>query len=279
MEERWTLKIWGVRGSFPVPDARFLTYGGNTSCILAEHGEMTVVFDAGSGLVPLGNYLLKKGRKRVDILLSHLHVDHVMGLFRFPLLYDREAEIHLYGGGECSGGLSGRLASFAGPPWWPVRLSDCPAQVLIHEAGSGESFFLPEKKEGSGKIQVCTLRGNHPGGSLIYRVEAEGAEIVYALDCEMDPVMESRLAIFSKESALVIWDANFTEEDLKSHKGWGHSSWKEGVSFGRSAGIRRMLMTHYAPEYTDELLKKEEYRAKREYKECEFAKEGMIIRI
>ncbi len=277
MEHIWKVTVWGVRGSFPMADARFLRYGGNTSCISAEHGGHTVVFDAGSGLVSLGNDLLKRGRKSVALLLGHLHIDHVMGLFRFPLLYDREAEIHIYGAGGSPGGLKESLEMLAGPPWWPVRLSECPAQIYIHEV-SGKDFTLSQGEE-AGQIRVSSMSGNHPGGSLIYRVEAEDVGVVYVPDCEMDPVVERRLERFAGECALMIWDANFTERDHERHKGWGHSSWEEGAAFGRRAGISRMLMTHYWPEYTDEFLKNEEDRAKLEYERCEFAKEGMVIRI
>lgn len=278
MEHIWTVTVWGVRGAFPMADGRFLAYGGNTSCISAEYGGLTVVFDAGSGLVSMGKDLLKKGKKRVDILLSHLHIDHVMGLFRFPLLYDREAEIHIYGMGGDFGCLGQSLEMLAGPPWWPVRLSDCPAKIYVHEV-SGEVFFLPEGKEGEGEIRVCPILGNHPGGSLIYRVEAEGRGIVYALDCEMDPAVKKRLAGISAGCGLMIWDANFTEKDRRKHRGWGHSSWEEGEALGRRAGIPHILMTHYSPDYTDEFLRKEENRAKRKNEGCEFAKEGMVILI
>ena len=262
MQKGLKINVWGVRGSFPVPDARFLTYGGNTTCISVECGERLLIFDAGSGLVRLGESLSKKSVKRVDILLSHFHIDHIMGLIRFPLLYDREGEIHLYGeAGEIEGILE-RLNRLAGPPLWPVSLQNCPAHIEIHEIGPGQHISLSRDENGSEAVQIHTLRGNHPGRSLLYRLETERTSMVYALDCEMDEEMFRSLADFSRGSDLIIWDANFTEKDLKLHRGWGHSSWEEGIALCREAGIKRALMTHYAPEYTDEYLKQEEKRAK-----------------
>ncbi len=275
----WNINIWGVRGSFPAPEARFLLYGGHTSCISAEYGNNLIVFDAGSGLIPLGNSLLQKGRKRVDILLSHLHVDHVMGLFRFPLFYDRDAEIHIYGSSGAEGEFSQQLETLVGAPYWPLGLSDCPAHIEIHEICPEESFFLAGQPSEMQDMQIHTLRGNHPGQSLFYRVDTKNTAIVYALDCEIDEGMFFSLQEFSKGSDFIIWDANFTEEDCRQHEGWGHSSWKQGIDFCVASDIKNVLMTHYSPEYPDDFLKEEEAKAEQTDIICYFAKEGMEIQI
>lgn len=279
MKKLWNVNVWGVRGSFPTPDAHFLAYGGNTTCISAECGGSLIVFDAGSGLIPLGNRLLEKGRKRVDILLSHLHLDHVIGLFQFPLLYHQDARIHLYGSSEAKGQLSKQLETLVGTPYWPLGLSHCPAHIEVHEICPGEPFCLAGQPNEMGDIRIRTLRGNHPGKSLFYRLETEDTSIVYALDCEMDDDMFFSLKEFSKGSDLIIWDANFTEADFRKHKGWGHSSWEQGIDFCRSAGIKKILMTHYSPKYPDDFLKNEEDRAKQASVGCHFAKEGMEIQV
>lgn len=279
MKNTWNIRVWGVRGSFPVPDARFLAYGGNTSCISVEYGKRLVVLDAGSGLVSLGNDLYNKGKKRVDILLSHLHIDHVIGLFKFKLLYDPEAEIHLYGEPVKGISLLKSLEALVGVPYWPLGLSDCPAHIEVHEVQPGEHFILPGMLESEEDIQIDTLRGNHPLPTLLYRLESKNAGIVYGLDCEMNEAMFHSLAEFSRASDLIIWDANFTEKDLKRHKGWGHSSWEEGISLCHAADVKKILMTHYSSEYTDDVLKNEEYMAKQRFAACCFAREGMRIQV
>lgn len=279
MKDIWNIQIWGVRGSFPVPDARFLTYGGNTSCILAEYGGTSVILDAGSGLIPLGSYLAEKEKKKVYILLSHLHIDHIMGLYRFPLLYDPKAEIHIYGEAADGIRLSRRLKTLISAPYWPLPLSDCPAHIEIHETGPKELFLLPEKPGTVQGIHVHTLRGNHPEKSLLYRLDAGNKSLVYALDCEMNETMLHSLPEFSRNADLIIWDANFTETDLASHRGWGHSSWKEGIDLCRLADIKKILMTHYSSEYTDTFLETEEKKAGQPDIACCFAREGMILQI
>ena len=98
MKKEWRITVWGVRGSAPRPSPDCMEHGGNTACISLEHGDHTVILDAGTGLAPLGQVLsAREGPKRLDILLSHLHIDHVLGLYTFSPFFDPDAEIHLYG--------------------------------------------------------------------------------------------------------------------------------------------------------------------------------------
>lgn len=276
MERNWSVEVLGVRGSFPAPEQTFLRYGGHTSCMLADCGGTQVLLDAGSGLARWGKRQMRTEKKRADILLSHLHLDHLMGLFAFPLLLDPGGEVHLYGMDVLGKGLSKTLETLMGPPYWPVFLRDFPARVEIHEIGPGESFRLGGQ---GADVTVRTCLGNHPGGSLWYRLEASGRSIVCALDCELKREAQEGFKAFSEDSDLLIWDAAFTAEDLERHRGWGHSSWEEGAVFGKSAGVKRVLMTHYASGYTDDMLFEEERKAGNLNPAAVFAREGMVIRL
>ena len=267
MKTAGTVAVLGVRGSFPATGRDFLEYGGNTSCFLADMCGETVILDAGSGLDSLGAAVpLPGGRRRVHILLSHLHLDHIMGLFSFPLLYDPAAGICLYG----DTGLRSRLDTVLGPPYWPLGLDDFQARVEVRELAPGARLPL-----GDG-VTVSTLRGNHPGGSLLYRLEGGGKALVYALDCEMEPTMSAALTRFAQNADLLIWDATFAADDLK--KGWGHSTWQEGLALGSSAGVKRVLMAHYAQTYSDRFLAEQERLASADSM-CLFAREGMVIQL
>lgn len=276
MQEAWRVEVWGVRGAAPAAHRDFLEYGGNTSCIQAECGREVVIFDAGSGLLDLGKSLRKRGRKRVHILLSHLHMDHISGLFGFPLFLDSEAEVYLYGKAADGIGLKERLEALLGSPYWPVCPKNFPAHVEIHETDPGENFFLGD---GAHRLTIRTLEGNHPGGSLLYRVEQGEKSIVYGLDCEMNDEMFQAFREFAREGSLLIWDANFTDEDLKHCRGWGHSSWRQGIALGKAARVKNILMTHYSGEYTDEFLEKQKKMAEDEGAFCLFAREGMVIHL
>ena len=265
METTGTVTVLGVRGSFPVTGRDFWEYGGNTSCFLVDLEGETVILDAGSGLSSLGGAApLPGGRKRVHILLSHLHMDHIMGLYAFPLLHDPAAEICLYGDTP----LRSRLGAVLGPPYWPLGLDDFLSRVEVRELTAGARLSL-----GTG-VRLSALRGNHPGNSLLYRLEGGGKTLVYALDCEMDGNMRGALAAFAQNADLLIWDASFAPDGLI--KGWGHSTWQEGLALGRQAGVKRVLMTHYSQTYSDRFLSEQERLASADSR-CLFAKEGMVL--
>lgn len=259
------LSVLGVRGALPAANSQFMEYGGNTSCMLLECGDEALCFDAGSGFADLcASY---SGAARLHVLISHLHIDHIMGLYL--LSASCVPEIHLYGGGES---FMGQLDNALSRPYWPLALCE-PKRIAIHEVDADESFFL----HGSDRIRVSTLRGNHPGHCLLYRADVNGTRVTHALDCEMGGDTFSRLTEFSRESDLLIWDANFTDADKQP--GWGHSTWQEGIALGRAAGAKKILMTHYSRDYTDSFLREQELLAGKEHDACIFAREGMVIEL
>lgn len=270
MKENWTVTAWGVRGAVPRAEAEFMEYGGNTSCVCVDCCGDLVVFDAGSGIIRLGEALTGQGRpKRVHILISHMHLDHILGLAGFSMLHDRDAEIHLYGEARDGVSFQCQLECLLGPPYWPLSLEDFPASIAVHEIGPGESFCpAPE-------LTVSTLRGNHPNQSLLYRLEGMGGSVVYALDCEMDGFMEPRLARFAQNCSLLIWDANFVQADLQ--RGWGHSTWEQGAALRKAANAEKALMTHFSHTYTDQFLREQERLAQAQDAALHFAKEGMEL--
>ena len=266
MRNTWKLSVWGVRGSIPRAGRDFMEYGGNTSCFSLS-GSSTLVFDAGSGLACLGGHL--DGVRRIDILISHVHLDHIMGLVGFPPLYSQGTEVHLYGEAGPDGSFRQRLTSLFRRPYWPLELMELPASVCFHELGPGDRFQLDDG------LTVSTLRGNHPGGSLLYRVDGEGWSVAYGLDCELDEVLLPKLADFARGSSLLIWDANYAPGQKRP--GWGHSTWEEGIALRRAAGAKRVLMTHYDRAYDDGFLRGQENLACQADSACQFAREGMVL--
>lgn len=271
MNDKWELTVWGARGSLPVPDASFLAFGGNTSCLSLDLSDTLVVLDAGSGLTTLGERMLREDRRRADILLSHCHLDHIIGLFSFAPRHSPGVELHLYGTPD----VTRDLARLVGPPLWPVGLTSGGGAIHTHEVQAGEPFSLVGGAAPG--LTVATLEGNHPGGCLYYRLERGGRGLVYALDCELSEELFPRLAAFARGTDLLVWDASYAPEDLKP--GWGHSTWAQGLALGRAAGAKRVLMTHYSTQYSDTFLQHQERLARRMDSRAQFARERMVIEL
>ena len=264
MKQQWQLTVWGVSGSAPRPAPDCAEYGGNTVCTALEHAGGIVILDAGTGLALLGQALAKRQDvRRLDILLSHFHIDHLMGLFLFQPLFCLKTTVRLHGGR----GMARALDTLIGPPFWPLGLRDFPARIEFHEFVPGDSFALDG-------LTVSTMAGSHPGGSILYRLDDAENSVTYALDNETDERTFVALANFARESSLMIWDAAFAPSKLRP--GWGHSTWEQGLRLGRAAGVGQVLMTHYDWSYTDEFLRLQQRPADRE-PICRFAREGMVI--
>ena len=91
----YTVTFWGTRGSIPTPGAATARYGGNTPCVVVEGaGGQLVVLDAGTGIRRLG-MTLNGTVRRVDLLLTHLHMDHLQGLGFFDPLFNPAIELHI----------------------------------------------------------------------------------------------------------------------------------------------------------------------------------------
>lgn len=271
-KQQWTLTVWGARGSVPMAAAEYLEYGGNTSCIGIDCGGELVVFDAGTGLIPLGEALARQGGpRRVHILFSHLHLDHILGLVGFRLLHDPRAEIHLYGEAKGEDSFQRCLERIVSPPYWPLGLRDFKAALHIHELRLGQRVELAEG------LAAETMAGNHPNGSLIYRLEGARQRICYALDCELEGDWAERLAGFIQGCGLLVWDASFTSQDLR--KGWGHSTWEQGAGLAAAAGVKTVLMAHFSSDYQDRFLREQERLAGQVAPSIRFAREGMEVTV
>lgn len=259
MQGQWLVRIWGTRGSFPAPDKHYIKYGGNTCCLSIETENLILILDAGSGITDLYQSLdiEKNGvQKRIILLISHLHIDHVCGLFMCPLLLDEK--LCIYG----PVGSTMALHTLLSPPYWPVCLFK---QVQVHELAGAQSIDV----EG---LTINTLPSLHPGGGLLYRISDGQRSLSYALDCELTQENAADLCCFAQKSNLLIWDASY---EKKAPLGWGHSSIQQGDAFSRSADIGKVVMTHY--RLSDDELDRihSEYKSKN----LVFAREGMVIKL
>jgi phosphoribosyl 1,2-cyclic phosphodiesterase len=169
------ITLFGTRGSLPAPAPETVRYGGNTSCVEVCGKDGTIlVLDAGTGIRRLGARIPRSTR-RIDILLGHLHMDHIQGLGFFGPLYDPGIEVHLWGPSSSTLSLEARLSRYLSPPLFPVHLRDLP-RLTCHP------LLRPDFDIGSFRIRTALIC--HPGPTLGYRIEAEGGSAAYLSDHE-----------------------------------------------------------------------------------------------
>lgn len=245
--------LWGTRGSLPDAGPETVRYGGNTSCVEVRAGETLLALDAGTGIRRLGKSI-PADVVRVDILLTHLHMDHLQGLGFFAPLYKRGLDVHIWGPPSTTMNLHSRLSRYLSPPLFPVRVRELPSRVTLHDVGP-ERFNI-------GPIEIQADFVCHPGPTLGYRLSMNGSSMAYLPDHEPAlgvrnfpdrPEWTSGYAI-ARGVDLLIHDAQYSEEEYDDHVGWGHSSIDQTVAFAAVAGARRLVTFHHDPAHDDDAL-------------------------
>jgi phosphoribosyl 1,2-cyclic phosphodiesterase len=246
--------VWGTRGSQPTPGPETVRYGGNTSCIeLQTQSDTRVVLDAGTGLRRLGVELSPDVR-RVDILLTHLHLDHIQGLGFFPPLFRSDFEVHIWGPGSATADLRTRLSRYMSPPLFPVRLPELACDLRLHDLNEG-CVEVPG-------FTVHTALVSHPGPTVGYRLDDGHGSLAYLPDHEPmlacsrfadSPEWCSGLPIAAHVDVL-LHDAQYTDDEYKPRVGWGHSTLGHALAFARLASVKHLMPFHHDPGHDDNTL-------------------------
>lgn len=278
------IKLWGVRGSIPTPltqdmvrakiDAvvqrincqdledsdsrtRFLanlpkwlygTVGGNSSCIeLSVDNENIIILDAGTGIRGLGKKLISETPKTIHLFLTHFHWDHIQGLPFFDPAYQSDTVLHIYSSKENAYDL---LDTQMQESFFPVGLNAFTKNLHFH-------LINEESKIQIGNMSIGCKKMFHPGGSYSYSFTEGEKNFIYATDVEIqhkDFMENSSAAAFFRDSDLVLFDAQYTGLEAIEKENWGHSSYSNAIDFANFCNIKKLILFHHDPIYSDKKL-------------------------
>ena len=272
------VKFYGTRGSLPVPEPQCMEFGGNTTCVrVTLDGGFVVILDAGTGIRRLGKDLIAEGHEQFDqipIVLSHTHWDHIQGFPFFAPAYDARRSFLI---GICGIERDGEDVSSA----FVAQMQSSFFPVPLDRMGASFDFIQPDVAEyvgGLGNVWRPVLH-NHPGGAYSYRYTAGDKTLVYCTDIEHGDAIDERIVELAKGADLLIHDAQYTPDELREKKGWGHSSWEQAIEVADRAGVQQLAMTHHDPEHDDAFLTKLERQCQRLFSDCFVAREGQEVEL
>lgn len=272
------INLWGVRGSIQTAGPETNEYGSRTSCAQVSENDNILILDAGTGL-QLFNVADYKS-SIINVLLTHLHMDHILGLGFFKPFFDQGKEVHIWGPTSSAQTLRTRLSRYLSPPLFPVLLRDLPCKLIFHEIGNSD-FEIDHFKISSRYII-------HPGPTVGYRITGKNSAFTYMPDHEPalgnngmidDPDWISGYDL-AKDTNLLYHDGQYTDAEYKTKIGWGHSSVEDALLFATYCRAKKLLIAHHDPSRTDDQIKSifENLHSNHPYKvDYSMAREGMEI--
>lgn len=243
--------FWGTRGSIASAGSTTHAYGGNTACVqVVGRDETCLILDAGTGIRALG-LAMPPDLARIDILLTHLHMDHIQGLGFFGPLFTDDVEVHVWGPPSPTMDLRARLSRYLSPPLFPIQFRDLGSRVELHNA--------PEEPAMIGGFEVSAAPVIHPGPTVGYRIREGDASMAYIPDHEPalgevdfpgPPAWTSGHDLAAGVD-LLVHDTQYFEDERATRIGWGHASTIEAARFAVQAGVKRLACFHHDPAHDD----------------------------
>tara|TARA_B100001123_G_scaffold429657_2_gene548487 strand:+ start:3780 stop:4619 length:840 start_codon:yes stop_codon:yes gene_type:complete len=275
MQQPFKVRFWGVRGSAPTPGTNTIRYGGQTSCVEMRCGDQVLIFDAGTGIFPMGE---QQDLKKMQLFLSHTHIDHILGFPFFSPAYQKGMELDIWAGHLKADGynLYDTLSRVMSPPIFPLTLDFLKADIRYHDFNAGETLtHLTEHG-----IEIQTLPLNHPDRATAYRVNYAGHSACYVTDVEhIRDGLNQALIAFIRDADVFIYDSTFDDASFDRFVGWGHSTWQEGVRLAEAANVKSLVLFHHDPNMGDNGLDErlEKLRSLRPNHTDYVAREGLSL--
>lgn len=271
-----SITFYGVRGTMPMASSRHLGFGGNTSCVGVSCNGRQIVFDAGTGLFPLGEAAVSKD---IDIFLSHTHIDHIIGIPFFSQAFDPACTIRLWAGHLLPEyRLSDVLSRLVSPPIFPLTFADFKADISFHDFMAGEAVPAIHLKQDG--IRISTLPLYHPDKATAYRLDYQGKSVCYVTDVEhCNDEFDVKLVEFIRNADVFIYDSTFDDAQFARFVGWGHSTWQHAIRLGEKANTKQVVLFHHDPGADDVALQSRQTRAESLRPGTLVAREGLTIHL
>ena len=270
------IKFYGVRGSLPACGPEFQRYGGNTTClcITREESSRIVIIDAGTGIRTLGKELIANEFKQeiIHVVFTHFHWDHIQGFPFFAPAYNTKQKIAItvMGRERKTKNLKEIFSRQMQSDYFPVELDQMGAQFEFLSLGDQETFY-------DARVTAARQFHKYYGGSYGIRMEDMGKTVVMCTDIEHMNGIDETIVDLARDADLLIHDGQYTDEEYKKYKGWGHSTWRQAVELSKKANVKKLVITHHDPDHDDDFLDAMERECQIEFANSCFAKERMEI--
>ncbi len=252
------VRFWGVRGSIPAPGPKTARYGGNTPCVEIACGDEILIVDAGTGIRELGLDLISRaagGAVKGRLFIGHTHWDHIQGFPFFTPLFLPTTKFQVYGMHGTTQSFQEVMAGQMHSTYFPLQLKDL---------ASKPEFIEMNGPLQAGPVKVTYHFLNHPGITVGYRFEYEGKVVSYISDHEPYGTLNAKgqfsdkedtaIAKFIAGSDLMICEAQYTADEYKTKRGWGHSTFADVLDLAQKANVKRMALFHHDPQHDDAKL-------------------------
>jgi phosphoribosyl 1,2-cyclic phosphodiesterase len=271
------IKFYGTRGSVPVSEREFMEFGGNTTCVFIsgiDEGAGAIIMDAGTGIRKLGKDIgtgKVEAGKEIGLGFTHFHWDHIQGFPFFEPAYNPNSKIQISTAGKRKIlNLKDIFSTQMQSIYFPVQLENMGAQIEFEKI---EANVLVGEK--GAIVRVADLQ--HPGGCIGIRFEINNKSVVFCTDVEHSNGIDENVVNLSMNADVLIHDAQYTDEELKTHKGWGHSSYNQAIEVAVKAKVKQLIITHHDPDHDDDFLRAMERKCQERFEDLIFARDNYEI--
>ena len=262
VENEYAFYVFGTRGSFPVAGRRYSEFGGSTTCFVLKKDRHAVIFDCGTGIMEAHNVL--EDCTKIDVVLSHVHYDHILGLLSWLTNRPEGAEINFYGNFD---GWLGKqtISELFREPFWPADLTGGNIEN-IHSISEFNGKLMLEDS-----ISIDFITASHPNNADVFHVNVAGKNVCIMVDCEDYHCMPEEMI---DNCDLLVFDGMYDDSEASEHVGWGHSTWQKAVEAAVKYNVGHLIVTHHNPNAWDSVLFEREELARKMFPNTDFARSG-----